>query len=339
MSSANDFLTILQKNTNLRSKKLILPETHDSRVLLAAKALLESTDLAQIVFGGHRTIVVESARQQGLELDRYETRWTTMEDTADDLNQLTYNYLISNTKSKTEPNTIAANAGHALYQAGYLLRHGYANACVAGSLATTAEVIRACLKTVGLGRGATCLSGAFILMRETQRTLLFADAAIVVEPDEDQLVSIACESVRTWNKVFPEIAPAVAFLSFATKGSAHHPSNDKMATAAAHFKQAMPEVLSDGEIQFDAAFDLEVGQKKAPGSPLPGKANIFIFPNLDAGNIAYKVCQRLGHYQAFGPLVQGSLKPYFDLSRGTTWQEIVTTSLLALQVGHDDDNS
>jgi phosphate acetyltransferase len=158
--------------------------------------------------------------------------------------------------------------------------------------------------------------------------LLFADCGVVIEPTVEQLVQIAHASVSTWTTLIPHIPPKVAFLSFSSKGSARHKESEKVSAAAALFKERFPDVVSDGELQFDAAFVPKVARVKAPESPIAGQANCFIFPNLNAGNIAYKLVQRLAGYRAYGPILQGLAKPFSDLSRGASVQDLVTCTYI-----------
>lgn len=157
--------------------------------------------------------------------------------------------------------------------------------------------------------------------------LLFADAAIVVEPDEDQLVEIGLASARTWRALFGT-EPRVAALSFSTRGSADHPAAARMARVAERLREAG--LVADGELQVDAALDESIAESKAPLSPVSGRADVLLFPDLQSGNIGYKLVQRLGRYRAVGPLVQGLARPVFDLSRGCAASEIVDTAAIAL---------
>jgi phosphate acetyltransferase len=220
-----------------------------------------------------------------------------------------------------------------------LLRDGEVTAVLAGAVATTASVIRAGISGVGLAPGVRTVSGAFIMYRPTPagpaapRLLLYADAGVVIAPTVNQLVDIASESAKTWQRIVTPItgeAPVLAFLSYATKGSATHETAARIAEAQALFKQRHPEVASDGEMQFDAAIDAEIGARKAPGSPVAGRANCCVFPDLAAGNIAYKITQRLGGYDAYGPILQGLNKPFSDLSRGSTVADIVMSACINL---------
>lgn len=221
-----------------------------------------------------------------------------------------------------------------LLQSGTLLRLGLVDAVLAGAVFTTADVIRAAIRSVGVAPGIKTISGSFFMNREHRHLdhhlYLYADSAVVIDPTEKQLLDIAVASVHTWRTVVADQEPVVAFLSFSTKGSAQHPLAAKMANAAEAFGTLMPEVICEGEIQFDAAFSSSIGKVKCPGSSVPGRANIFIFPNLDAGNIAYKISQRLGEFEAYGPVLQGAGKPFSDLSRGASAQDIKATAYINL---------
>ena len=215
-------------------------------------------------------------------------------------------------KGKTiDHKVLGSQANSSLFQAGVLLKQGAVDSVLAGSVFTTADVIKAGLTTVGLADGVKTLSGSFLLVHEAQppRAMIYADCGVVIEPTVEQLVDIAFESVKTWKHIYGDKAePYLAFLSFSSKGSAKHPHAQKMVDACAMFKEKFPDIPSDGELQFDAAIDHEIGMRKAPNSPVCGKANIFIFPDLGAGNIAYKITQRLGGYRAYGPILQGLAK-------------------------------
>lgn len=213
-----------------------------------------------------------------------------------------------------------------LLQAGRLLQQGTVRSALAGARHTTAEVIRAAISTVGVAPGLKTVSGCFIL--QGPRRMLYADCGVVIEPTPIQLQDIAEASLDTWRRLFPHEAPVVGFLSFSTKGSAKHPKAEFMRAGAEEFRRRHPDVATEGELQFDAAWDPEIGMRKGIDPQNAGKTNIFIFPDLNAGNIAYKMSERVGQCEAYGPILQGLRKVYSDLSRGADALDIAASILI-----------
>jgi phosphate acetyltransferase len=208
---------------------------------------------------------------------------------------------------------------------------GEADGCVAGAVYPSGDVVRAALWAIGTAPGVSLVSSAFYMVMADDLVLTFTDCAVVPEPTPGQLAEIALAAARDRSRLVGD-SPRVAFLSYSTKGSARGPHVARVQEAATHFQQLAPHIPSDGELQADAALSPEVGERKAPGSPVTGRANVLVFPDLDAGNIGYKLVQRLGRAVAIGPILQGLARPMADLSRGATPDDIVeVTAMVALQ--------
>ncbi|MDD2925729.1 phosphate acetyltransferase [Rhodoferax sp.] len=219
-----------------------------------------------------------------------------------------------------------------LWHAAMMLVNGDTDYCIAGNLSSTASVLRAALRVIGLSEGNKTLSSMFFMLPPDRSHVFgFADCGVVPKPTVEQLADIAISTAETFANVTGE-QPRVAMLSFSTLGSAQHASAELVAQATALAKSRRPDLLIDGELQFDAAFVPAVAARKAPDSPVAGKANVFIFPSLSEGNIAYKIAERLGSYTALGPMIQGLRLPMHDLSRGCSANDIVQVSLLAMKM-------
>jgi phosphate acetyltransferase len=240
----------------------------------------------------------------------------------------------SKKRGKTLPQEHAAWLDDPFFAAGAMLEAGQLDAVVGGAVATTAHVIRAALNTVGVDTQAPLITSCFLFkLREPtaggEDVVLYADAGVVPQPSDAQLVQIADLASEAFSR-WTGREPRVGFLSFSTMGSAEHADVQKVRRAANTFSQKNPSVVSEGELQFDAAVVPEVALRKNPASRLVGRTNVFVFPDLDAGNIAYKITQRLAGAEAWGPLLLGTAKPFSDLSRGATAQDIAHVALLTL---------
>ena len=204
-----------------------------------------------------------------------------------------------------------------------------ADGLAAGSVTPSEDVIRAAIRMIGIRPTVTNVSSIFFMISpDGENAFTFGDCAVIPEPDSRQLAEIAAESA-VFHQLLTKEEPIVAFLSFSTKGSASHYRVEKVRDAVKIFSRNYPQIIHDGEVQVDAAIIPEVNKLKVPGSPIEGGANVLIFPNLDAGNIAYKITQRLAGYSAWGPLLQGLNKPIHDLSRGCSVDDIINVSAIA----------
>jgi len=220
------------------------------------------------------------------------------------------------------------DSGDPLTIAAALVATGWADGAVAGATRPTPDVIRTGLRVMGLAADTTTLSSCFFFVLADGRPVVYGDCGVLVDPSAEQLASVAVSCAATFAEL-AGAAPRVAMLSFSTKGSASHPRVDKAVEATRLLGELAPGLAADGELQFDAAFVPEVAASKAPGSMVAGQANVFVFPDLDSGNIAYKITERIGGAQAFGPLLQGLDGVLHDLSRGCSADDIVNVSVIA----------
>lgn len=230
------------------------------------------------------------------------------------------------------PEEARAQLADPLWFSAMMLVMGEADYCIAGNVSSTASVLRAALKVIGLSEGNKTVSSIFFMVPpDGGRVLGFADCAVVPEPTPEQLADIALAAADSYHNLTGD-TPRVTMLSFSSKGSAKHPAAEAVSKATELVKSRAPSLIIDGELQFDASVVPSVATQKAPDSPLAGNANVFIFPNLAAGNIGYKIAQRLAGYNALGPMVQGLKFPMHDLSRGCSTDDMVETALLAMKM-------
>ena len=319
-----DLVQKIKEKAKLHQMRIVLPEGTEERTLRAANQIIEEK-LAKIILIGNPDYISEFATKEGLNN-------ISLAEIIDPLNHAKKeeytNLLLEIRKSKGLSMDEAAKlVENPLYLAVLMIKNGDADGEVAGADNATGDVLRPAFQIVKTLPGISVVSGAFIMILNDNEfgedgILVFADCAVHPDPTAQELAEIAVATGRT-TRAIAGFEPKIAMLSFSTKGSANHPMVDKVVEATKLAKQMAPDLLIEGELQADAAIVEAIGSKKAPGSPIAGKANVLVFPSLETGNIAYKLVQRMAKAEAIGPVLQGMAAPINDLSRGCSVSDIV----------------
>ena len=316
---------VLIEKLKAQPRKIVFTEGTDARILEASARLLTDNFLTPVLVGNVDEVKA-AAEKGGFKIDGAEI--IDPETFADFGKMVDKMVELRKGKMSAEECTAALKKGN--YFGTMLVKMGYADALLGGATYSTADTVRPALQIVKTKPGNKIVSSCFIMARPNAEggteLLAMGDCAINIKPNEDELVEIAVETAKCAQTF--GIEPKVAFLSYSTKGSGKGEDVDKMRNACAKAKEAMPEVAVDGEMQFDAAVSPTVGQLKFPGSKVAGYANTFIFPDINAGNIGYKIAQRLGGFDAYGPILLGLNAPINDLSRGCNAQEVYSMAII-----------
>jgi len=326
-----DFKKIVIEKARSNPKRLVLPEGNDIRVLKAAELVRKEKIASEIYVLGDPDELLRLAKTESVDLKGINLINHRKEQNFSDFVQTLYNMRKEKGMTLEEAEKLISDE---VYYGAMMIKKGLVDAMVSGSMSPTAKTVRASLIIVRPKEGIKTVSGSFVMIVPDCKYgndggFIYADCGVVPEPTSEQLADIAVASADTCKKLLG-VEPVVALLSFSTLGSADSPSIQKVREAVEILKSRKVSFLFDGEMQFDAAVDKSVAKTKAPSSKVAGNANVMIFPDLNSGNIAYKITQRLAKAEAYGPLLQGLSKPINDLSRGATPEDILIVSAITI---------
>lgn len=321
----SDLFEGLKQKVSGRDLRIVFPEGLDERIVRAASRLASEKLMTPILIGNIEQVQAKAA-EVGVSLDDAEIY--------DPASYAGMDELVAAFVDRRKGKVTEEDARKILLDENYfgtmLVYLNKAHGLVSGAAHSTADTVRPALQIIKTKEGVKKTSGVFIMVREDEK-YVFADCAINIAPDSNDLAEIAIESAKTAHMF--DMEPRIAMLSFSTKGSAKSPETERVAAAVEEAKRRDPSLVLDGEFQFDAAFVPSVAKSKAPNSPLQGDANVFIFPSLEAGNIGYKIAQRLGGFEAVGPILQGLNAPVNDLSRGCNEEDVYKLALITAAQG------
>ena len=330
------FIETMKEQAKKDTKTIVLPESEDVRVLEATQKIMQE-GFANIILIGNKNDIMKLAEKNNINLKGAEIINPL---TSDKLSKYSNDlYELRKAKGMTMDQAKEILKGNSRYFATMMVKEGDADGFVSGASHPTSDTLRPALQILKTAPGTKLVSAFFVMVvpncdRGENGIFIFADSGLNEYPDSDALSEIAISSANSFKELIGK-EPKVAMLSYSTYGSAHSPLTEKVVEATKLLKEKAPDLICDGELQLDAAILPDVAERKAPGSPVKGEANILIFPDLDAGNIGYKLTQRFGHAEAYGPLCQGIAKAVNDLSRGCSSDDIVgVVAITAVQAQH-----